>query len=246
MLDLAWTKYLLIGLGCVSIGINKTALPGIGIIAVLLMAEVFPARSSTGFLLPMLVFADIFAVVYYRRSAEWRHILRLVPWALIGIGIGYLVLRVLDDQQMRPVIGGIALCLLTINFLRSIRKNSEQKIPKGIWFPAVMGVLAGITTMIANASGPIMVIYLLAMGLPKKAFVGTAAWYYLLLNLVKIPFSVSLGLITFSSFTLNLMYIPVIVAGAFLGILLIKKLPQKVFLIVIQVIAAGGAVKLFF
>jgi len=104
--------------------------------------------------------------------------------------------------------------------------------------------MAGVTTMMANAAGPVMVIYLLAMRLPKIEFVGTSAWFFFVVNWLKVPFSANLNLMTVDSVKLNLMMLPCIAVGAFVGIFFLKRIPQKVFNAVVQILAAAAAIKL--
>ena len=100
--------------------------------------------------------------------------------------------------------------------------------------------------MMANAAGPIMIIYLLAMRLPKIEFVGTGAWFFFVVNWLKVPFSANLDLMTAASVKLDLMMLPFIAAGAVIGIFFLKRIPQKAFIAVVQVLAAAAAVKLLF
>jgi len=235
------------------IGLSKTGIPGAGFAAIPLVAMVIPARASTGVVLPMLIFGDFFAVIYYRRKASWVHLIRLLPWAATGIILGYMILRLapggriwLDDLRLSRVIGTVILVLLVLNWWYQKSQREEARIPDYWWFAAGVGLLAGITTMMANAAGPILIIYLLAMRLPKIEFVGTAAWYFFLLNWFKVPFSTNLGFITLESLKLNLLVLPAITLGAFLGIFVLRKIPEKTFSVVIQIVAAAAAWKLIF
>jgi uncharacterized membrane protein YfcA len=230
-------------------GVSKTGIPGMGILGIPLVALVVPARASTGLILPMLIIGDCFAVGWYRRHAEWPHLFRLIPWAIAGVLIGYALLGRVNDAQLRPVIGAIILVVLGLGAWRQrrlARKQADFIVPTHWSFCAVMGIAAGITTMMANAAGPIMIIYLLAMRLPKDAFIGTGAWYFLLVNCFKVPFSMNLGLITAESFQVNLMLAPAIAVGAVLGIVVIRRIPQEAFNWIAQILAAAAAVKLLF
>ncbi len=223
------------------IGISKTGIPGIGMLAVAMAALVIPARASTGVILPMLILGDFFAVAYYRRHACWRHLVKLIPWAASGIIAGYFALGRMDDQQLRPIIGFIVLLMLGLNEADVL---NQWDIPGRWWFAAVVGLCAGFTTMIANAAGSIMMIYLLAMRLPKKEFIGTGAWYFFLLNWFKVPFSTNLGLINSNSLLLNLKVAPAIVIGAIAGIYLIRIIPQRVFETIIKFLTMLASIKL--
>jgi len=245
MFDLNVFQWLLVFLCALMIGLTKTAIPGLGILVTPLMAQVVPARASTGVVLPMLIFGDFFAVGYYHRHAVWFHLVRLMPWAATGVVLGYFALGQVNDQQLKPLIGIIVLALLGINYFYKRVRKGEAHVPNRFWFAAAMGLAAGVTTMMANAAGPIMVIYLLAMRLPKNEFIGTGAWYYLILNLFKVPFSVNLGLINVESLQLDVIAIPMIAAGALGGIKFLKHIPEEKFSWIVQILAAVAAVTLF-
>ena len=189
-------------LGASLIGLSKTSVAGLGVFAVAIFAMIIPARESVGVVLPILIAGDIVAVSTYHRHAIWSHLWRLFPWAIVGIVIGYFALSRVDNGQMEKLIGSILVLLVIIQSWRSRSQAlvlPAERIPQGIWFVAVVGIVAGFTTMVANAAGPIMILYLLAMRLPKMEFIGTGAWYFFILNLLKVPFSYQLGLINSSS-----------------------------------------------
>lgn len=226
-------------------GVSKTGFPGMGILCVPLMALSFPAKMSTGLLLPILAFADIAAVFYYRRHGNWKLVFRLLPWALAGIMTGSFLMPYISDAVLQPMIGFIVLVMLALNFWRSKSSNSFfDKLPHHWAFSASMGFFAGLTTQMANAAGPVMAIYLLSMNLPKNEFIGTGAWYFLILNWLKIPLFMADGRISSNTLAYDFMLIPVILTGAVVGILLLKKIPQKSFENVVQFLAAAAAIKL--
>lgn len=246
MFDLDLIGWIVIALCAVLVGISKTGIPGFGILVVPLMASVLPARSSVGVLLGILILADLFAAGYYRHNAEWRHLFRMLPIAFVGIVAGYFSLRAVSDKQLKPIIGIIVITMLGFNYWRSKVKSQDAPIPTQWWFAVGLGFLAGVTTMMANAAGPVMIIYLLAMRLPKIEFVGTSAWFFFVVNWLKVPFIASLELMTMESLKLDLMMLPFIAIGAISGILVLKKIPQKAFNIIVQILAAAAAVKLLF
>lgn len=246
MNDISWTGWAVLALGAFLIGLSKTGIPGVGTLAILVVAYVIPAKASTGLILPMLIVGDIFAVRYYRRHAVWSSLVRLIPAAAAGVILGAWALSKVNDRQLRPIIGGVILVMLAVHAWRTRPGAAEWPIPRGWWFPSLMGILAGITTMMANAAGPIMTIYLLAMRLPKEAFLGTGAWYFLLLNCYKVPFSAGQGLIHPASLRLNLVLLPLIVAGALCGVRLVRILPERTFTAAVQWLALLGALRLLF
>jgi uncharacterized membrane protein YfcA len=246
MLDLDPVGWLVVVLCATMVGITKTGIPGLGILVVPLMADVLPPRSSVGVLLGILILADLFAAGYHRHNAKWRHVLRLLPAAFAGIVAGYFGLKAVDDKQLKPIIGGIVLVMLGISYWRTRIKGTDAPVPTQWWFAAGLGFMAGVTTMMANAAGPIMIIYLLAMRLPKIEFVGTGAWFFFVVNWLKVPFSANLDLMTAASVKLDLMMLPFIATGAVVGIFFLKKIPQKAFTAVVQILAAAAAIKLLF
>jgi uncharacterized membrane protein YfcA len=246
-LDLTSLDWITIILCATMMGITKTGIPGLGILAVPLMANVFEdTKESTGLLLGILILADIFAIIYHRQNARWQHIIRLLPAAVAGIAAGYFGLKKVTDAQLKPIIGAIVLLMFAVNYWRTHGKNENETIPTPSWLALWFGFLAGVTTMMANAAGPVMIIYLLAMRLPKMNFVGTSAWFFFIVNWIKVPFSANLGLITSESVKLDFMMLPFIFIGAVSGYFLLKRIPQKTFTTVAQILAALAAIKLFF
>jgi uncharacterized membrane protein YfcA len=248
MFDLDMTGWLLVGLCAFLVGVSKTGLPGLGILIVPLMAMALPrhARESTGIMLGMLILGDLFAATYYRHIAEWRHVLRLLPPAFLGIVAGWKAMEYVTNDQLKRIIGLIVLAMLAVHLWRTRLRAEGAPIPTQWWFGGMLGFLAGVTTMMANAAGPVMVIYLLAMRLPKLAFVGTSAWFFFAVNWLKVPFSAQLDLTTGASVKLGLLMLPLIAAGSVAGIFLLHRLPQKAFNALIQLLAAAAAIKLLF
>jgi len=224
-------------LGAFLVGLSKTGIPGLGILNVAIFALVFPARESVGLVLVILICGDLVAVTTYRRDASWPHLLRLFPWAATGVVLGYFALGRVNDSQMRHLIGIILVGLVVFQYIRSRRPAAPdgEALPVRPWLAPLAGVTAGFTTMVANAAGPVMVLYLLAMRLPKILFIGTAAWYFLLLNLFKVPFSASLGLINPSSLGVSLLLGPFAMLGALIGRPIAERLNQRLF----ELIALG-------
>ncbi len=225
------------------VGFTKTSVGGMGILAVLLMALAFPGKASPGILLPMLIVADIFAVIYYRRSCQWDVIAKIFPLTAIGVLIGYFIVDYTPQDVFEVALGILILIMLALSLVLERRGThlSGNKI-----FVNATGIAAGIATMMGNAAGPIFGIYLLQMGLPKKEFVGTRSWFFLLINIFKLPFSTHLGLITLDSLKLNAISIPVIMAGAFAGYLFLKMINLNTFKWLIRLAVIFAAVRLIF
>jgi Sulfite exporter TauE/SafE. len=242
--DLAWYGWALLALGAGVVGISKTAIPGAGTVAVAIFAAVLPARQSTGTILLLLIVADVFAVLMYRRHANWRALARLVPAVVMGVLLGVVFLAFADDAWVKRVIGVILLGVVIITLLR---RRAGRVIADGRPHrvaTTTYGALGGFTTMVANAAGPVMSMYFLAARFPVKEFLGTAAWFFAIINLAKVPFSVGLGLITVPGLVLDAILVPLVVCGALLGRWIAERIDQVLFERLVIVFTIVGAVYL--
>jgi len=229
-MNLSVWQWTFLALGAFTTGLSKTGIAGVNVLGVALFANALPARASTGALLPLLLCADGFGLAYFRKHASWPHLWKLFPWVIPGVVAGYLALGRINNAQIGRLIGGILLAMVALHFWR--RRQSDPlaaTLPHAWWFTALTGMFAGFTTMVANAAGPVMLLYLLAVGLPKLVFVGTGAWFFMLVNLFKVPFSAQLGLITPDSLRLDAVLLLPMVPGALLGPVILRQLDQALF-----------------
>ncbi len=246
-IDLTLWQWALLLLAGFLIGVSKTGITGLGGFAVAVFSLSLPTREAVGAVLPVLITADIVAVLVYRRHVVWSYLFRLFPSAAVGVVAGYFALGWINDRQVTLLVGAILLTLVVLQWWRRqplVPDANPIDVPHNHWFGAAVGVLAGFTTMVANAAGPIMALYLLTMRLPKLAFVGTTAWYFMLLNLFKVPFSVGLGLITPASLALDLRVAPLAILGALSGRILIRHIDQTLFENLVLAFTFLAAVKL--
>ena len=240
---LTFVQWMLVAMAALCIGLAKSGLAGMGMISVLLMAEVLPSRESTGTVLPLLICGDVLAVLVFQKHAHWQHIWKVMPPALVGIFIGYFLMKRIPEHVFRPLIGWIIITLTLLQFWRKRNPEALQHVPHTRGFAWLMGGASGITTMMANAAGPVMAVYLLAVSLPKLAFVGTAAWFFLIINLFKVPFSAQLGLINESSLVLDAVLVPAVACGIGIGGYLVKILPQELFESITLFFAAAVSIR---
>ncbi len=223
--ELTQTSLLLFLLVAFLIGMAKTGIHGTGILAVPILALIFGGKDSSGLMLPMLIMADLFAVTYYHRHANWHFLRKLFPWAALGVVIGTFVGNEIDDELFKLIMGLII--FISLGIMIWMEKADKEKIPDYLWFAILMGLLGGITSMVGNLAGAVMSLYLLSMRLPKNEYIGTAAWFFLGINLFKIPFHVySWETITVDSLLLNLTTLPFIALGGYMGVLLVKKISE--------------------
>lgn len=218
-------------LGALMIGVSKAGITGLSILSVALFAHVFPSsKQASGLILPLLIFGDLVAVLSYRTHTQWRYVWKLMPWTAGGVVLGYFALGHISDRTARIMIGVIIVSLCALGYWRRYAGVRSEESERWHWMlAAALGVTAGFVTLVANAAGPLMALYLIAMRLPKMQFVGTAAVFFMVLNLFKVPFMVNLGLITAQSFKFNLLLAPAVLLGAVVGRWALVRINQQLF-----------------
>ncbi|WP_245747611.1 sulfite exporter TauE/SafE family protein [Parapedobacter koreensis] len=211
------------------IGMSKTGIPNIGTLTVPVFALLFGAKNSTGIVLPMLCMADLLAVIYYRKKFHRALVFKPMPWALLGLVIALVLGHQVPESGFRVMMAGCILLGIGAMYVTS-RTDKLEDITASRWFAPFIGLALGFSTMIGNAAGPILTVYLLAMRLPKFAFVATGAWFIMTLNYLKIPLQAFVwDNLTVSGFLLDLTALPFIILGGTIGIQLVKILPEQRF-----------------
>lgn len=238
------TSLILIALSAFIIGLSKAGLKGIDMLNVTIMTIVFGGKASTGIVLPLLCVADILAVKYYHRHAQWPHVIKLMPWMVIGILVGVFVGKDLNEAIFRKVMATII--VLTVVIILVIEFRKTMVVPGNKLFTASMGLVSGFTTMLGNLAGAFSNIYFLAMRLPKNDFIGTGAWIFLIINLFKLPFQVFYwNNITTSSLLTDLALVPFLVLGFWCGIKLVARIKDDLYRQIVIVLTLIGAIFIF-
>jgi uncharacterized membrane protein YfcA len=237
-------QWLLAVFSAIGIGVAKSGFAGVSLLHVVVFAFIFGARDSTGVVLPMLIAGDIMAVLAFRQHARWDYIRRLLPPAAAGVVAGWLLMQRLNEAAFKPIVGWIIVCLTALQLLRMWRRSLYEHAPHRPWFAWSMGFMAGVATMMANAAGPIMALFFIAVSLPKFEFVGTSAWFFFVINCFKVPFSVALGLIHPGTLRFNAVLIPAIGAGLWAGRWCVTRVPQRAFDALLLGFAAMAALRL--
>ncbi len=246
LLDMTQVQFIFIIVVAFLVGFSKTGIRGAAMLAIPTVAAIFGGKESTGILLPMLIVADIFAITMYRRSADWKKILKVIPFSLIGLLIGVLTGNIINDNQFKVLIGLVVLvCLILLIYME--KKGENIKLPNKIWFYLIIGILCGFASMVGNAAAPIFTVYLLALGLRKNEFIGTSAWFFFILNITKVPLQVFFweNINLDNLFLLIFMFIPIAV-GAFSGYYLVKRIEEKSFRYIAIIMTAIASLRLFF
>lgn len=228
--------------GALIVGVSKTAIGGLGTVAVAILATVLPTRESTAAALLLLLLGDAFAVTYYRQQVDWDLMRALLPSVLPGVLLGTLLLATIDDGTLRAVIGLIVLALLVIQLVIRGRELPSWVAGRAVGHAA--GTAAGFVTMTANAAGAVITVFLVSRQVEKFRFVATGAWFFLIVNLLKVPFSASLGLFTVQMFWHAAVLAPVVAAGAWLGIVLLGRMSQSHFEVAVLIASGASAAAL--
>ncbi len=236
------------------VGISKTGIPGVGILVVTLLANVFDGRQSVGIMLPMLIFGDCFAVAWYRRHAQWDKLVSLLPWVVVGLAVGGAALWVTgriggEKDILNIAIGVLVLLMLGVHLLRGAL--GDKITPKSRVGVAFTGSAAGFATTVSNAAGPIMQLYMAALKISKEQFMGTIAWYFFIINVSKLPIFAVLSIanpenpiVTWQTLLFDVMVFPAILVGVFVGKWILPRISQDAFDKIVLVLAAVSAIKL--
>lgn len=232
--------------GAFCLGFSKTGFPGLALVNVLLQAELFGAKQSVGIILPLLICADIIVFPMFRRFATWKQIVPLLIPISFGLVLGWACLGRIDNSVARPVIGGIILAMVGLQLLRVYRQAFLTGLPDSDAFRWGSGLVIGVSTMMANAAGPAYSIYALVHKMPKNEFLGIGARCFLLVNIVKIPFMTNLDIINPTSLKIDACLVPGVIAGILIGRLVIAKIPQKLFEILLYLFSIVAGCRLLF
>ncbi len=228
--------------GALCIGLSKSGLAGTATLNVVIMAKIFDAKPSVGIVLPMLIVADLMGYLLNRKGGSWKQIVPMIPAAVTGVFAGWYLLDRVDNGTARVVIGVLILALLAFNVVLHRRREQLLALTRHGTFTWSMGWVAGISTMLANAAGPVMTVYLLAQRLEKKEHLGVFCRFFLFINLFKLPFSGNLGLVNGQTLMTNLVLLPGVVAGILLGWQILKRIRQDAFESVLAWLTAFAAV----
>lgn len=229
MIDLPTFSWVVLAAAAVLIGVAKTALPGAATLAVAAFAAVLPARESTAALLVLLIVGDLVAIWTYRRDCDFHALKRLAPAVLVGLVFGAAFLAWADDVVMRRTIGGILLALIALTLVLMKRGRLSDDALTDPRVRGFYGTLGGFTTMAANAGGPVMTLYFLAARFDVVRFLATQAWFFFLVNVTKLPFSIGLGLLKVEVLPVLAILAPLVLVGAFIGRRWVKRFDKRVF-----------------
>ncbi|WP_411847219.1 sulfite exporter TauE/SafE family protein [Roseibacillus persicicus] len=246
MFDLTAAAWAMAILAALSVGVSKAGFGGVGVIQVYLMAELF-GKSSVGILLPMLIVADLMVFPAYRKHGSWPPVWKLLWPALIGMTAGFFLLDAMSESLAKPLIGLIILTMAALQLVRKSRPESFAIFAESKGYGAAAGVFAGFATMVANAAGPVFQLFLISRRIPKMELVGIGVRFFLLVNLIKLPFTGGLGMTTSESLLFNLKLVPFIFLGVWAGKWMLVRVSQVWFerIVLAFALLAGSKLLLF-
>jgi uncharacterized membrane protein YfcA len=222
------------------LGLTKSGLKGIGILAVTLLALLYGAKASTGIVLPLLIFADILAVWYYNRHVRWVYLLQFLPWMVGGVLVAVFFGKNMPEEHFKN--GMAIIILVSVIMMFWWERYDKSNVPDKIWFAGSTGFLAGFTTMIGNLAGAFANIFFLATRIPKNEFIGTAAWLFFIINIFKLPFHIfSWETVTRTSIMTDLYLVPGVAIGFVVGLRFVKWFKEHHYRIFILAMTAIGA-----
>jgi hypothetical protein len=227
-------------------GLAKAGFSGMSMVSVVILADIYGPKASVGLALPLLIAADLMAYPAFLKHGSWRPVWKLLAPALVGIGIGWWVLGGISEMTARRVIGACVLAMVALQVLRQGRPVDFDRMAGSRFFGLASGVLGGFATMLANAAGPVIQLYLMARKVPKMELIGIGARFFLLINLIKVPLNARLALITQESLLENLRLLPAVVVGILGGRWLLRHVPQAAFEWMIVIFAALAGIRMIF
>lgn len=243
MPEISILHLLVAGSGAFVLGISKSGVKGIFILTVTLMAIVFGSKSSTGILIPLLIFADIIAVIYYNRHAQWKLLFKFLPWMVLGVLAGVYLGKDIPEEEFKNVMAFII--IFSVLMMLFWERKPNLKLTDNVVFNSIVGILAGVSTMIGNLAGPFSNIFFLSSKIPKNEFIGTSAWLFFIVNLFKLPFHIFVWkTVNFESVLYDLYLIPFVIVGFIVGINMVKLFKESFFRKFILIATAIGAVLL--
>ncbi len=239
-----WYSWIFAYCAAFILGFAKAGIKGLGVIIVTLMALAFESKVSTGLVLSMLIFADILAVIYYKKNVAWKYLFQLLPWMAFGVLVGVYVGKDLPEALFKR--GMAVIILLSVGLMFWWENRRDTSVPNHWWFAGIMGSTAGFTTMIGNLAGAFSNIFFLAMRVPKYVFIGTAAWLFFIINLFKMPFHIFVwNTVGVETIAVLIRLLPAIALGFFAGVKLVRLINENAYRKMILILTAFGAVMIF-
>jgi uncharacterized membrane protein YfcA len=222
------TSLVIIATVVVLMGISKSAFAGaLGVFAVPLLMLNLPAAQAIALMLPLLIMADMLSVRSFWKKWDNQLLMSLIPGALVGIVIAYLIIDRISAAHLQLI---IAIICIFFSLKNLVFKQTTLSILSNTAGALVMSMFAGITSTLVHAGGPPIIIYFTAIGLTPNKFVATSAIFFAMMNIFKVMAAISLGLLTHDTILTALAFFPLAFIGNWLGVKINTLLNKKSFL----------------
>jgi uncharacterized protein len=210
------------------VGLSKSGLVGsMGMVSVPMLALVMPARDATGMMLPVLLAMDAIAIWIYRKDANWHVLKIMLPGALVGTILGWLLWSVVTDAQVLLAVGIITV-LFMLDALLPLRKRLSDTPPSRGW-GAFWGGAAGLTSFISHTGGPPFQIYTLPLGMTPTMYSATTAFFFAIVNTSKLVPFYFLGTLSMNNLEIAAALIPFGLVGVGVGVYLVRRISARAF-----------------
>ncbi len=209
------------------LGLAKGGLTGVGLIATPLLSLLIPPLQAVAIVLPILILQDIMSVWVYRKDWDAWNLKVMLPGAVLGVGAGWVFMAQTPESAVRLAIGVVTLAFV-LNQWFGRKPEKERGRPKA-WRGIIAGGVSGFTSTISHAGGPPYQIHVMPQGLAKMTFVGTTAIFFAIINAMKIAPVLALGQFTTENLFISGVLLPLAAATNYLGIVLVRRLPQEMF-----------------
>lgn len=224
-------------------GLAKGGLAGVSIVATPLLALVVPPVQAASIMLPILIVQDVVGVWAFRRTVDWSILKLMLPFATVGILLGYALARFTPDAALELTLGLIS-AAFGAQRLWVERHAAAPAKPPPTWLAGVLGVATGFTSMVANAGGPTWQVYILPRRLPRDLMIGVTAVFFAIVNWLKTPAFFALGQFTSQTLLTAAVLTPLAVLSTWLGVWVVRRMDGEVFYKVIYVLSIAVGVKL--
>ncbi len=212
----------------VLVGVSKGGfLAGLGVLGVPLLALKIPPVTAAAIMLPILIAMDLVSVWAYRRTVHWGHLKAMLPGCVLGTAIGWATASLVSDPVIRLIIGVIAIAAALDWWLR-MRPKVEGAGPNPL-IGNTVGTIAGFTSFVSHAGGPVVQTYLLPQNLPSTFYVGTTVYFFAVLNAIKVPPYLMLGQFTAANLATSAALVPIAFLSTWAGVWCVRRLPQEPF-----------------
>lgn len=222
---------------CISaffVGSGKGGLPMVAILSVPIMSLIMSPMQGAALLLPVYLVSDVYGIWIYRKSYSIRNLFILIPAAAIGVFAGWLFAGDTDEDVVRIIIGCVGLTFLAMRQWGRLGGRRDPRladVPRGLFW----GSVSGFTSFVSHAGGPAFQLYVVPQQLPKMMFAGTSTILFALINWMKVPPYLALGLIDWSDWRIVAILSPVAIFGAWFGYRMTRLIPQNVFFVIVEV-----------